>query len=178
MPGGQGGDQSILGQHGLDNRRVIDTDSAETDINPPGLQRLYLLQGGHLRQPQFKFQVLMVAQAANQFRQHAVKRRWRETDAQPGLFAQADSPRVVANLAQLLEQRTRMLMKKTPGIGQLQRPAPFEQLHPEFLLQLLDLSAQWRLGNVQQLGGAGEVEGLSQHLKVPQVTQFHETSEC
>jgi hypothetical protein len=30
---------------------------------------------------------------------------------------------------------------------------------------------------VQQLGGAGEVEGLSQHLKIPQVTQFHGASE-
>jgi hypothetical protein len=41
---------------------------------------------------------------------------------------------------------------------------------------LLNLSAQRRLGDVQQFGGAGEVEVLSQHLKIPQVTQFHEAS--
>ncbi|MNP87634.1 hypothetical protein D3C76_1886810 [compost metagenome] len=57
-------------------------------------------------------------------------------------------------------------MEKTPGVGQLQRPAALEQHHPQFIFQLLDLSTQGRLGDVQPFGGAGEIEGLSQHLKV------------
>jgi hypothetical protein len=51
MASGQGGNQPIFGQDGLDDRRVVDTDSAEADIDPPGLQSLHLLQGGHFREP-------------------------------------------------------------------------------------------------------------------------------
>ncbi|MNP72769.1 hypothetical protein D3C76_1693850 [compost metagenome] len=57
-------------------------------------------------------------------------------------------------------------MEKPSGVGQPQRPATLEQHHPQFILQLLDLPAQGRLGDVQPFSGAGEIEGLSQHLKV------------
>ncbi|MNE29385.1 hypothetical protein D3C80_1228640 [compost metagenome] len=67
-------------------------------------------------------------------------------------------------------------MEKTPGVGQLQRAAALQQHHPQFVLQLLDLPAQRRLGDVQALGGAGEVEGLSQYLEITQVPQFHGAS--
>ncbi|MNY79598.1 hypothetical protein D3C86_2202950 [compost metagenome] len=68
MSGGQGGDQAIFGQDCLDNRGVVDADPAEADIDASGLERLYLLQGGHFRQPQLKLQRLAAAQAADQFR--------------------------------------------------------------------------------------------------------------
>ncbi|MNI11135.1 hypothetical protein D3C73_642680 [compost metagenome] len=61
MPGGQGGDQAVFGEHGLDDGRVVDTDSTETDIDAPGLQRLHLLQGGHFRKPQLQLQRLATA---------------------------------------------------------------------------------------------------------------------
>ena len=176
VTGGQHGYQPILHQHALHDGRVVDTNPPEAHIDAPGLERFDLLQGGHFRQPQLQLQRLVVAQPSDQLRQHAVQGRWRKADAQPGLFAPADTPRVVADLAQLLQQHIGVFIKKPPGLGQPQRPAALQQNHPQFILQLLDLPAQWRLGDVQAFGGAGEVEGLSQHLEVAQMTQLHNGS--
>lgn len=170
---GQHGYQAILHQYPLDNGRVVDANPSEAHIDAPGLERVDLLQGGHFRQAQLQLQGLMVAQAPNQFRQHAVQGRGRKADAQPGLFAQADAPGVVADLAQLFEQHIGMLIEKSPGLGQAQGAATLQQNDPQFILQLLDLPAQGRLGDVQAFGGAGEVEGLAQHLEIAQVSQFH-----
>ncbi len=168
--------QSVLNQHALDDGRVVDANTPEAHVDTPGLERFDLLQGGHLREPQFQLQRFMVAQPSNQLRQHAVQRRWREADAQPGLLAQADAPCVVADLAQLFQQHIGVLIEKPPGLGQPQRSAAFQQNHPQFIFQLLDLPAQRRLGDVQAFGGAGEVEGFTQHLEIAQMTQFHHGS--
>ena len=173
---GQYGHQAILHQYPLNNGRVVDANPPESHIDAPSLERFDLLQGGHLRQAQLQVQGLVVAQAPNQLRQHAVQGRGRKADAQPGLFAQADAPGVVADLAQLLEQHIGVLIEKPPGFGQPQGPTALQQDYPQFILQLLDLPAQGRLGDVQAFGGAGEVEGLAQHLKITQVTQFHDGS--
>ncbi len=176
VTGGQYGHQAILYQHALDDGRVVDANAPEAHINTPGLERFNLLQGGHLRQAQFQLQRLMVAQPPNQFRQHAVQGRWRKADAQPGLFALANASSGVANLGQLFQQHIGVLIKKTPGRGQPQRSAAFQQNYAQFIFQLLDLPAQWRLGDVQANGGAGEVEGFTQHLEIAQMTQFHDGS--
>ncbi len=176
VTGGQYSHQAILHQHALDDGRVVNANAPEAHINTPGLERLNLLQGGHLRQAQFQLQRLMVAQPSNQLRQHAVQGRWREANAQPGLFALANTPRGVANLGQLFQQHIAVLIEKPPGLGQPQRAAALQQNHAQFIFQLLDLPAQWRLGDVQANGGAGEVEGLTQHLEIAQMTQFHDGS--
>ncbi len=173
VPGGQHGHQPVLHQHALDDGRVVDANPPETHVNPPGLERFDLLQGSHLRQAQLQLQRLMVAQPPNQFRQHAVQSRRRKTDAQPGLFALADAPRVVADLAQLLEQHIGVLIEKPAGLGQPQRSAALQQNHAQFIFQLLNLPAQRRLGDVQAFGGAGEVQRFTQHLEIAQMTQFH-----
>ncbi|MOA49675.1 hypothetical protein D3C78_1725850 [compost metagenome] len=56
MAGGQGGDQAVFSEHGLDDGRVVDADPPKTDVDTPGLQCLHLLQGGHFRQAQFQLQ--------------------------------------------------------------------------------------------------------------------------
>ena len=173
VPGGQHRHQPVLHQHALDDGRIVDANAPETHVNPPGLERFDLLQGGHLRQAQLQLQRLMVAQPPNQLRQHAVQGRRRKTDAQPGLFALADTPRVVADLTQLLEQHIGMLIEKPPGLGQPQRSAALQQNYAQFIFQLLNLPAQRRLGNVQAFGGAGEVQCFTQHLEIAQMTQFH-----
>ncbi len=176
VTGGQHGDQPILHQHTLDDGRIVDTNPPEPHINPPSLERLDLLQGGHLRQPQFQLQRLMTAQSPNQFRQHAVQGRGCKTDTQPGLFTLADAARVVADFVQLLQQHIGVLIEEPPGLGQPQRPATLQQNHAQLILQLLDLPTQRRLSDVQTFGGAGEVQGFSQHLEIAQVTQFHDGS--
>ncbi len=174
VAGGQYGDQLIFHQYALDDSRVVNADSPEPHIDPPGLERFDLLQGGHLRQLQR--QRFMGTQPPNQFRQHAVQCRRRKADTQPGLFALADAPRVVAHLVQLFQQHIGVLIEKPPGLGQPQRPAALKQNHPQFVLQLLDLPAQGWLGDVQAFGGAGEVEGGPQHLEIAQVAQLHNHS--
>ena len=176
VTGRQHSDQPILDQDALDNGRVVDANPPEPHINPPSLERFDLLQGGHFRQPQLQLQRLMGAQPANQFRQHAVEGRRCKADAQPSLFALADASRVVADLVQLFQQHVGVFIEESPGLGQPQRSATFEQDHAQLILQLLDLPAQRRLGDVQAFGRAGEVEGLPQHLEIAQVTQFHDDS--
>lgn len=173
VTGGQHSHQSIFHQHTLDDGRVIDANAPEAHIDASGLEGVDLLQGGHLRQPQLQFQRIVVAQAPNQFRQYTVQGRRRKADAQPGLLAQADAPRVVADRVQLLQQHIGVFIEKTPGVSQPQWPAAFQQNHPQFILQLLDLPAQWWLGDVQANGCAGEVKGFTQHLEIAQMTQFH-----
>ncbi len=176
VAGGQHRDQPVLHQHALDDGRVVDANAPETHIDPSGLERFDLLQSGHLRQTQLQFQGVVVAQPPNQLGQHAVQGRWRKADTQPGLFALADTPRAVADLVQLFEQHIGVLKEKPPGLSQPQRSAPFQQNHAQFVLQLLDLPAQRRLGDVQAFGGAGEVQGFTQHLEIAQMTQFHDGS--
>ncbi len=176
VAGGQYRHQPILHQHALDNGRVVDANAPEPYVDPPGLERFDLLQGCHLRQPQLQLQRLMGAQPPNQLRQHAVQGRRREADTQPGLLTLADASRVVADLVQLFQQHIGVLIEKAPGLGQPQRSTTLKQHHAQFVLQLLDLPAQWRLGDVQAFGGAGEIQGFPQHLEIAQVTQFHNGS--
>ena len=176
VTGGEHSHQAVFHQHALDDGRVVDANPPEAHIDAPGLECFDLLQGGHLRQPQLQLQRLVVAQAADQLRQHAVQRRGCETDAQPGLLALANAAGVVADLVQLFEQHIGVFIEKPPGLGQPQRAAALQQDHAQFLFQLLDLPAQRRLGDVQAFGGAGEVEGFAQHLEIAQVTQFHVSS--
>ncbi|MNE98954.1 hypothetical protein D3C80_1975560 [compost metagenome] len=43
---------------------------------------------------------------------------------------------------------------------------------------MLDLPAQGQLGNVQALGGTGEIQGFGQDLEITQVTEFHFGISC
>ena len=61
-----------------------------------------------------------------------------------------------------------------PRLGQFHALAgALEELGAEFVLQLLDLPGQGRLGDVQAGRGAAEIELLGQGEEVSQVPQFH-----
>ena len=171
MTRGQSRHQRFEGQHLLVDRRIVDMDTAKADVDASGLERLHLLHRRRFRQAQL--QVGVTAQAADQLRQDAVEGGGGETDAEPSLFPRADAPGVVANLAQLLEQGAGVLVEEAPGLGQAQRPAAFEQGHAELVFELLELPAQRRLGDVQALGGAGEIEGFGERLEIAQMTKLH-----
>ncbi|BAN47216.1 hypothetical protein PCA10_14840 [Metapseudomonas resinovorans NBRC 106553] len=66
-----------------------------------------------------------------------------------------------------------MFVEKASGFGKPQRSATFQQGHPEFVLELLDLPAQRGLRDVQAFRGAGEIEGLGERLEVAQVAKLH-----
>jgi hypothetical protein len=85
-----------------------------------------------------------------------------QADAQPLALALANTPGVVADILQLLQHGAGLLIEEATRLGQPQRAFAHHQQGTELVLQLADLPAQWWLGNVQQLGGAGEVEGFGQ----------------
>ncbi|MNR02822.1 hypothetical protein D3C85_1186900 [compost metagenome] len=171
MAGGQGGHQGVEGEHFLLDGRIVDMDAPETDIDAPGLERVHLLQGGHFRQAQF--QARIAAQAADQVGQDAIEGGRGEADAQPGFFPRTNPAGIVTDLAELLEEGAGMLVEKAPGLGQAQGAATLQQGHAQFVLQLLDLPAQRRLGDMQAFGRAGEIEGFRERLEVAQVAKLH-----
>jgi hypothetical protein len=73
-----------------------------------------------------------------------------------------------------LEYLQRLIEKQAPGIGDAQRPAvTVEQLHAEFFLQQLDLTAERWLGDMQTFGRAREVFLLRHGDEIAQVPKFH-----
>ncbi len=174
MPGRQHGDHRLLAQYLLGNGGVVDADAPEADVDTPAFQRLDLLHRGHFLQPQF--QAGIAAQLADQLGQTVVQRRGRKADAEPLALALAYAPGALADAFQLRKQGAGLLVEIAPGVGQAQRPAALQQGHAEQFLELLDLPAQRWLGDVQALGGAGEVEGAGHFAEVAQVSQLHDTS--
>lgn len=51
--------------------------------------------------------------------------------------------------------------------------APFKQLCPQLLLQILKLAGQGWLGHVEKLGCVGDVFLPGSHQKIPKHAQFH-----
>ena len=67
-----------------------------------------------------------------------------------------------------------LVQKHAPGPGQFHRTGvAFQQTHFKFVFQRFDLPAQRRLGQVQALGGAPEIQLLGHRHKITQVSQFH-----
>src|SRR5262249_42656051 len=74
----------------------------------------------------------------------------------------------------LHEQVARMLEKEPPGARQPHPPfAAIEQPDLNLFLQLLDLLTERRLGDVEALGGATEMQLFSDGNEVSQMTQLH-----
>ena len=49
-----------------------------------------------------------------------------------------------------------------------------EELTSSLALQLADLLGEWRLGDVQALRGAAEVQFLGDGTEIPQMAQLHD----
>jgi hypothetical protein len=63
-----------------------------------------------------------------------------------------------------------MRIEERAGFGEAQRPEPFfDQFHAEIFLELLDLPAERRLGDVQPLGSPGEIPFFRHGDEVSQV---------
>jgi len=113
------------------------------------------------------------AKAPDDLGQHAVQRGGDEADRQAALDL-ADPLGHRGQLGGLGQQLAGMRVEEAAGLGELERPAAaLEQQHPQVILQLLDLPGQRRLGDVQALGRAREVQLLGDGNEVTQVTQFH-----
>ena len=67
-----------------------------------------------------------------------------------------------------------MRQGRLPGAGQLETVRlTIEQGDSQFLLQVLDLPRDRRLGHIQARRRTADVQFLGSHHEIPEVTQFH-----
>ncbi|KAG1392470.1 hypothetical protein G6F59_014589 [Rhizopus arrhizus] len=168
-----GGHQRFGHQHPAFDRRIIQQDPADAQINAPCFQRLQLRQRRHLRQAHFHLGI-GAAQLADQFRHEAIQGRRHKADAEPAPLRLAQASRAFQHFLQAGGQQPRLLQQKAPGFGQPQGTGgAFEQLHAQFFLELADLTAERRLGDVQPGGGTREAAFFRHGLEVAQVSELH-----
>ena len=114
----------------------------ETDVDPPGFERLDLRARGQLLQPHHH-QRMGVAEGPNDRRQRAVAGRADEPDGQRAGVTRGGVVHRSLQPVGLAEQWLRQLQQQPAGVGQSHTAAvALEQCHPEFGLQTADLLAQ------------------------------------
>ncbi len=96
-----------------------------------------------------------------------------EAERQRALRALGEAAHLAQHPVLLGAERRPALLQHQPGLGQPDRVGgPVEQPDPQLPLQLLDLTAQRGLGDVQPLGGAGEVQFLGHGQEVAEPPEF------
>ena len=172
MLSGYGEHQRLLAQHLALDARVVQPQAAKAHINAPGIECLVLLHRQFFHQHQFGLG-LDGAKQPGDARQRAVHGGRHKADHQPPLDL-GNAPRHGDGLVDLFEQAHGTGIKKAPGFSQAQRPGlAVEQLHANFVFQLLNLPAQRRLGDVQPLSGPGEAALLRHGHEIFEVSKIH-----
>ena len=103
-----------------------------------------------------------------------VHRRADEADRQPADLAALHAPRLARRVLDRVEDLARAHEERRAGRGQLDLAlVAQQQLRADLLLERADLLAQRRLGHVQALGRAAEVQLLGDGDEVAQVAELH-----
>ncbi|MNM89267.1 hypothetical protein D3C81_1014960 [compost metagenome] len=142
----------------------------QADIQPPSSDILQLRLRGLLRDLQCNPWVALqvAAQASQQWpgQRHGAG----VVQAQAALQAVAHVAGDALGLCQVGQQAAGTLQKGVPRERQTRQACgPLEQRRAQLLLQLLDLPAQRRLGDVQPLGGGAETAALGDFHEVTQL---------
>ncbi len=149
--------EPLVAQHCALDRRVVEGNAAEPDIDSALLQRRDLLHRRQLDKAECHLGSRR-AIGADHLGQVAIERRADKSDDQACLLYLAEATHHRLHLVHPIEHLNRLLEQQPAGIGQRQRPAcPIEQRDTDLILELLDLPAERRLGDVQLLGRAGEI---------------------
>jgi hypothetical protein len=165
-------DQRLVPQEPLLHRGIGKGDAAEADVDAPILEGRHLLDRGELEQGEVDPRSRR-PEAANYLGQAAVERRGHEAEREAPATGVAQPLGHRPDLLDALEDLERLLVDEAASLGQAKRPElTLDQLDAEFLLELLDLSAERRLGDVQPLGGPGEAPLAHDRHEVAQVTEF------
>ena len=111
---------------------------------------------------------------AQQLGHERVHRRADEADREPADLAALDAPRLARRVLDGVEDLARAHEERRPGRGQLDLAlVAQQQRRADLLLELADLLAQRRLGHVQALRRAAEVQLLGDGDEVAQVAELH-----
>ncbi|MDF3608220.1 hypothetical protein PE067_19980 [Paracoccus sp. DMF-8] len=119
----------------------------------------------------------MPAQLAHQHRQAAVKGRGDKADGQHRVAVQPDAAGRLFHLIDAPQHLQRLFIEQPPRIGQPDRAGlALDQGDAQLLLQQLDLAAQRRLCDVQDLCRAGKVPLARDGGEIAQLSQIHPDS--
>ncbi len=165
--------EALLPYHTAGQPLVVEAQPSETDVDTAVLEGHRLLERCHFRQRDFDIRH-SEAKASDELRQRIVERRGHEADAELLPRALADALRHGAHLVDPLQDHARLLEEIAPRLGQCDRPATVQELGADLLFQLLDLPAERRLGDVQELGGAAEAALGGHAHEIAQMTKLHQ----
>ena len=116
----------------------------------------------------------LLAERAQQLGHERVHRRADEADRQPPDLAALHPPRLARGVLDGVEDLARAHEERRAGRGQLDLAlVAQQQRRADLLLELADLLAQRRLGHVQALRRAAEVQLLGDGDEVAQVAELH-----
>ena len=167
-------DHDRLLEHGLDRHaRARARGAQEADVEPPVLELAQLLGRAQLVQAQRDVRRL-VAKGPQQLGHERVHRRADEADRQPADLAALDAPGLAGRVLDRVEDVARALEEVRAGRGQLDLAlVAQQQRRADLLLELADLLAQRRLGHVQPLRRAAEVQLFRDDDEVAQMAELH-----
>jgi hypothetical protein len=164
------GEFLVSQQHPLD-RGIVERDPPIANIDGPFLQRGDLLEGGELEQNELDTRANRAAEP-HQLGQPAVERRGNKADPQTRLLGLAQALRDRPHFLDTLEHLHGLIVDQAARAREAQRTASaLDQCYAA--LELLDLPAQWRLGNMQHLSRAGEVPLARHRCEVSELAQLH-----
>ena len=173
MIDGSDRDQLFLRQHNPADRRILDPQSPETDVDTPVLKRCNLLHRRTFEQRDLNM-CEAVAETPDHCGKQSVKRRSDETDAEAAMLDAADLPHHPLQLFHSRQNLHGMFVEQAPGFGQPDRTdIAVEQLRPHFLFKLADLPAQRRLGDIELLGRLREVAFIGDSNEVTELANVH-----
>jgi len=145
----------------------------EADVEAAVVELAQLLGRTELVQAQRDIRRLL-AERAQQLGHEAIHRRADEPHRQPAHLAALDAPRLAGGVLDGLEDLARPHEERGARRGQLDLAlVAREQLRADLLLELADLLAERRLGHVQPLRRAAEVQLLGDGHEVAKVSEFH-----
>ena len=164
-------------EHGLERQPGPAAGRAqEADVEPAVVELAQLLGRPHLVQPQRDVRRLH-AKRAQQLGHERVHGRADEADGEAPDLAALHAPRLARGVLDRGEDLARADEERRPGGGQLDLAlVAQQQRRADLLLELADLLAQRRLGHVQALRRAAEVQLLGDGDEVAQVSELHGSS--
>ena len=173
MPGRQHRHRPLAQHHlGAHLGELLDRRADQADVDDTGADQPQLLDGRPLVQLDLDVRG-GGAEALHDPGDDRQQRRADEVDPQPAGLPGVDPPRGLNGAVELCQQLPGVAQERLARRGQLHPPSGAgQQLAAELVLELADLLAQRRLGDVQPGGRAAEVQLLGDGHEVAQLAQL------
>src|SRR3954453_22987410 len=165
-------DQPLLANDLARDAIIIEMQPPEGDVDAAFAQCRDLFGRRHFDEPDLNLRGCH-SKPAQQLRQGVIKRRCYEADTDPRVPLLVQFAGHGADFLEPLQQLPRLLEEIATGRCQGYGPGPIEQPDPKLLLELLHLTTERRLGDVQLLGGAAEAAFGRHRGEIAELSKFH-----